>query len=38
VLARLAGWLRRQPDVNRILSFDEVVAARLEAGLPRFCR
>jgi len=27
VLARLAGWLRRQPDVNRILSFDAVVAA-----------
>ena len=27
VLARLAGWLRRQPDVNRILSFDEVTAA-----------
>ena len=27
VLARLAGWLRRRPDANRILSFDEVVAA-----------
>ena len=27
VLARLAGWLRRRPDVDRILSFDEVVAA-----------
>ena len=27
LLARLAGWLRRQPDVNRILSFDEVIAA-----------
>ena len=27
LLARLAGWLRRQPDVNRILSFDEVTAA-----------
>jgi hypothetical protein len=27
MLARLAGRLRRQPDVNRILSFDEVVAA-----------
>jgi hypothetical protein len=27
VLARLAGWLRRQPGVNRILSFDEVTAA-----------
>ena len=26
-LARLACWLRRQPDVNRILSFDEVTAA-----------
>ena len=26
VLARLAGWLRRRPDANRILSFDEVVA------------
>ena len=27
VLAQLVGWLRRQPDVNRILSFDEVIAA-----------
>ena len=27
VLARLADWLRRRPDANRILSFDEVVAA-----------
>ena len=28
VLARLAGWLRRHPgDADRILSFDEVVAA-----------
>jgi hypothetical protein len=27
VLARLAGWLRRRPDADRILSFDEVVAA-----------
>jgi hypothetical protein len=27
VLARLAGWLRCRPDANRILSFDEVVAA-----------
>ena len=27
VLARLAGWLRRKPDVNRILSFDEATAA-----------
>jgi len=27
VLAQLAGWLRHRPDVNRILSFDEVVAA-----------
>jgi hypothetical protein len=27
VLARLAGWLRRQPDVNRILSFDEAITA-----------
>jgi hypothetical protein len=27
VLARLAGWLRRQPDVHRILSLDEVIAA-----------
>jgi hypothetical protein len=27
VLARLAGRLRRQPDVNSILSFDEVIAA-----------
>jgi hypothetical protein len=27
VLARLAGWLRRKPDVNRTLSFDEVTAA-----------
>jgi len=27
VLARLAGWLRRRPDVDRILSLDEVVAA-----------
>jgi len=27
VLARLAGWLLRRPDADRILSFDEVVAA-----------
>ena len=27
VLARLAGWLRRRPDADRILLFDEVVAA-----------
>ena len=27
VMARLAGWLRRRPDADRILSFDEVVAA-----------
>jgi hypothetical protein len=27
VLARLAGWLHCRPDANRILSFDEVVAA-----------
>ena len=27
VLARLAGWLCRRPDADRILSFDEVVAA-----------
>ena len=27
VLARLAGWLRLRPDADRILSFDEVVAA-----------
>src|SRR5690242_193191 len=27
VLARLACWLRRRPDADRILSFDEVVAA-----------
>ena len=26
-LARLACWLRRQPDASRILSFDEVTAA-----------
>ena len=27
VMARLAGWLRHRPDADRILSFDEVVAA-----------
>ena len=27
VLARLAGWLRRRPDADRILLFDEVVGA-----------
>ena len=27
VMARLAGWLRRRPGDDRILSFDEVVAA-----------
>ena len=27
VLARLACWLRRRPDADRILSFDEVVTA-----------
>lgn len=39
VLARLSGWLRREPDdVSLILPFDEVVAALGQAGERRLGR